>query len=69
MKFDLPTRRVTTRPGNSGIVPEIKALSGIPESIPNVPEIVYFFWNVFFLFAQLFLKLNINVLHIIVLTT
>jgi hypothetical protein len=27
-------------------VPEIKVLSCIPESIPNVPEIIYFFWNV-----------------------
>jgi hypothetical protein len=35
--------RVTNRPGNSGIVPEIKASSRTPESTPNVPEIVYFF--------------------------
>jgi hypothetical protein len=40
--------RMTNRPGNSGIVPEIKALSRIPESIPYVSEILYFFLKCYF---------------------
>jgi hypothetical protein len=39
----LSSTRMTNHAGNSGTVPEIKSLFHIPESIPNVLEIIYFF--------------------------